>query len=112
MTFKDAYYIATNVYNALPEGGYFILNGYKESHLNAQIFERIGFEVLNKTLMTKNDDGKLVPYSLYILKKKFPDKCSLPGKKHQLTKEELIALLGVARRGINFYLNNFISQAI
>ncbi len=112
VTFKDAYYIATNVYKALPEGGYFILTGYKESHLNAQIFESIGFEVLNKTLMTKNDNGEFIPYSLYILQKKSSYKYPKLNKKPQFTQEQLIAVLGITRRGINLSLNNFTSQAI
>ncbi len=78
VTFDQAYRIAKDVYKALPDGGYFILTGYKEPHLNAKIFSAIGFEVLNKSFTVKDEFGDIVPYSLYILRKPLVTKHANP----------------------------------
>jgi len=112
VTFKSSYHIARDVYKALPAGGYFILTGYKEPHLNAEILSSIGFEVLNKTLMTKTAEGTLVPYSFYVLRKKphREEKTELP--LHNLSRPDLDNILGIPRREPIPGINNLIMQAI
>jgi hypothetical protein len=74
MTPADAFQLARKVYEALPEGGCFVLSGYTNLLIDSRLASEIGFEILN-TAIPENVLNTEFPQQLYVLRKR----TALPG---------------------------------
>lgn len=69
ITPSQAFEVASDVYDRLPQGGRFFVTGITPVSLNAREFAEIGFEVLHKSIPENLLSGTH-PSQLYILEKK------------------------------------------